>query len=208
MYFHGGGFLFESETTDDYLCATIAETLGVVVLSVIYRHTPDWPHPAQHDDAQDALAYIEAKAPALGIDRAGGVGVLGISAGANLATAAVRRDLELSQGGSRMIRGAVLSIPWLFHVDNYPFDLFTEHERSAKVQCRDVPVIPWPRLKLFSDLVSAGGGDNAGDNPLLNAALVPDVRLSDWPRTGLLVAGMDPLRDDGLLLAKRLETLG
>ena len=34
-------------------------------------------HPAQQDDAQDAPAYNEAKASALGIDRAEGVGVLG-----------------------------------------------------------------------------------------------------------------------------------
>ncbi|KAL2833752.1 Alpha/Beta hydrolase protein [Aspergillus cavernicola] len=207
IYFHGGGFLFGSQTTDDYLCATIAESLGVVVLGVIYRHKPDHTHPAQHNDAQDALAYIEQNASStLGINITTGLSVLGISAGAALAATAVLRDMELSEHNprrTRLISGVVLSIPWLLHVDQYPFNLFATPEKSAKMQCRDAPVIPWPRLKMFSDLLRVG---DPGD-PLLNTALVSDSRLGGWPKTSVLVAGMDPLRDDGLLFAKRLEGL-
>jgi acetyl esterase/lipase len=199
VYFHGGGFLFGSEETDDYLCATMAKTLGVTVLSVIYRHTPDWQHPSQHEDAHDALAYIKANALALAVDE--GVGVLGISAGAGLAAATTLRGLDIPE--DRFIRGVVLSIPWLIHVDNYPFELFAEPRLSSQQQCRDAPVIPWARLKMFSDLLHADKSD-----PQLNVALAPDESLRSFPRTAILVAGMDPLRDDGFVLATKLQALG
>ncbi|KAJ5604591.1 Alpha/Beta hydrolase protein [Penicillium lagena] len=200
VYFHGGGFLFGSEKSDDCLCASIADSLGVVVLSVIYRHTPEWSHPAPHEDTEDVMAYIERSLPDLGIEAAKGLSILGISAGAGLAAAAVLRDLR----GQRLVQGVILSIPWLIHVDNYPFNHFVASEKSAQVQCRNAPVIPWPRLKMFSDLLRA----EDYTDPLLNTALVPDVQLSNWPKTAFVAAGMDPLRDDGLLFSRRLEALG
>jgi acetyl esterase/lipase len=206
LYFHGGGFLFGSETSDDYLCSNIVETLGIVVLSVIYRHTPAWVHPTQHHDAQDAVSYIKNNAHSLGIDLKAGLSVMGISAGAGLAAASVLRDLEASKRATMppLIRGAVLVVPWLIHVENYPLQLFSSPDASAKVQCYNAPVIPWPRLKMFSDLLGSGGNDK---DPLLNTALTPASKLQGWPKTGIMVAGMDPLRDDGLLFAKSLEEL-
>lgn len=203
VYFHGGGFLFGSETSDDYLCATMAHSLNIVILSVIYRHTPDWPHPAQNQDAEDTMIYIEKNATNLGIDIASGLGVLGISAGAGLAAAMAIRD----RTHSRFISNVTLSIPWLIHVENYPFEMFSSTEKSSKIQCRDAPVIPWPRLKMFSDLVDGGHTLGVSKDPLLNEGLRPDEELRDWPKTAILVAGMDPLRDDGLLLATRLKAL-
>lgn len=206
LYFHGGGFLFGSETSDDFLCSNIADTLGIVVLSVIYRHTPEWVHPTQHHDAQDAVSYIEHNAHSLCIDLEPGLSVMGISAGAGLAAASVLRDLEASRSATTapLITGAILVIPWLIHIDNYPLELFSSPDASAKVQCRNAPVIPWPRLKMFSDLLGNGGDD--GD-PLLNTALTPASKLQGWPKTGIMAAGMDPLRDDALLFAKRLEDM-
>ncbi|CRG90701.1 AB hydrolase superfamily protein B1A11,02 [Talaromyces islandicus] len=199
IYFHGGGYLFGSEGTNDYHCAKMADSLGVKVLSVIYRHTPDWQHPAQHEDALDALVYIKANASNLGIDE--GVGVLGISAGAGLAAAITISELEMPE--DRFIKGVVLGIPWLIHVENYPFELFAEPHLSSQQQCREAPVIPWPRLKMFSDLLHANKCD-----PQLNVALAPNESLRRFPRTAILVAGMDPLRDDGLVLATKLQSLG
>jgi acetyl esterase/lipase len=182
----------------------MADSLGIVIISVIYRHTPDWPHPAQNQDAEDAMAYIENDNSHLGIDISAGLGVLGISAGAGLAAAMAIRD----RSHRRLINSVTLSIPWLIHVENYPLEIFSSPDKSSKIQCRDAPVIPWPRLKMFSDLVDGGHQNSMCDDPLLNAALRPDEDLLELPKTAILVAGMDPLRDDGLLLATRLKTLG
>lgn len=206
IFFHGGGFLFGSETTDDVICATMALRGRVVVLSIIYRHTPAHKHPAQHNDAWDAYRSILAKPQTLKVSLNSGVTLMGISAGAGLAASVVLRDLayaKSSQGYEMPIKGVVLSIPWLIHIDNYPLDLFVSPDKASKVQCADTAVIPTKRLTLFSDLLEV---DDPTD-PVLNTALAPDSSLSGWPKTVFLVAGMDPLRDDGLLFATRLEKL-
>ncbi|SPO06783.1 uncharacterized protein DNG_09477 [Cephalotrichum gorgonifer] len=200
LFFHGGGFLFGSETTDDVLCSTIAVEKSATVLSVIYRHTPEHKHPAQHNDAWDAFQFIRCDAKGLHIDITAGIGLMGVSAGSTLAAGVVLRHLaeaRKTHGCKFIISGLVLSIPWLIHTDNYPFHLFASRDKSAKIQCKDTPVIPAARLGLFSDIL---GAQDVAD-PLLNVALTPESELQGWPRTAFLIAGMDPLRDDGLLFA-------
>lgn len=206
LYYHGGGFLFGDETTDDLLCCNIAHNTGVTVLSVIYRHTDEYKHPAQTDDAWDAFEYVRQNAASLEISLSPGIGVMGISAGATLAAGVCLRHLEDSRSRSEVrmcISGVIMSIPWLIHIDNYPFHLFASPDVSAKVQCAERPVIPSKRMQLFSNLL---GAENPMDR-LLNIPLVPEADLRGWPKTAFLVAGADPLRDDGLLFAKKLEKL-
>lgn len=206
LFFHGGGMLFGSETTDDVLCSTIAAQKSVTVLSAIYRHTPEHRNPAQHDDAWDVFQFVRDGAKGLRVDTSKGVGVMGVSAGAGLAAGVVLRHLAYTRrtpGCNFTVTGLVLSIPWLLHIDNYPFDKFASRDKTAKIQCVDTPVIPEARLTLFSDIL---GAQDVTD-PLLNIALTPEADLQGWPKTAFLIAGMDPLRDDGLLFARRLEDL-
>lgn len=206
LYFHGGGYLFGDETTDDLLCCSIAVHAKVTVLSVIYRHTDEHKHPAQADDAWDAFEYIRKNAEALDISLSPGLGVMGISAGAMLASGVALRHLEATRQNSDIkmcVDGLILSIPWLIHIDNYPFDLFTSREVSAKVQCVERPVIPFKRIQLFSNLLEV----KDVTEKLLNIPLASEADLKGWPRTAFLVAGADPLRDDGLLFAKKLEAM-
>lgn len=206
LFFHGGGMLFGSERTDDVLCSRIADDAGITVLSVIYRHTPQHKHPAQHDDAWDAFQSIRDGTTDIGVDLSHGIGVMGVSAGAGLAAGVVLRELgyaKATPGYSSIANGLILSIPWLIHIDNYPFERFAAAENTSKIQCEAAAVVPIDRLRLFSDILAAQPND-----PLLNIALAPDAQLKEWPRTAIMVAGMDPLRDDGLLFATRLEALG
>lgn len=206
LYFHGGGYLLGDETTDDFLCASIASKTSTVVLSVIYRHTHKYQHPAQVDDSWDAFVYIQENTSSLGISPSQGIGLMGISAGCTLAAGVVLRALRESKthGPGLNINGVLLCIPWLTHIDNYPFHLFKSPGVSAKMQCAEAAVVPSARIKLFSNLL---GADDATDE-LLNIVTLPDEDLEAWPKSAFLVAGMDPLRDDGLLFATRLEDLG
>lgn len=206
IYFHGGGFLLGDETTDDLVCCRIADRTGTVVVSVIYRHTDKYKHPAQVDDAWDAFryAYDHAKALKLPIEKS--LVLMGISAGCTLAASVILRELEESRTlkiARKRITGALLSIPWLIHIDNYPLELFKSPEVSAKLQNAEAPVIPTQRLELFSDLL---GARDVTDR-LLNIPLLQEVELEDWPRTIFQAAGADPLRDDGLLFANKLRSM-
>jgi len=206
IYFHGGGFLLGDETTDDLVCCRIAALTGTVVVSVIYRHTDKHQHPAQVDDAWDAFKYACDQAKSLGLPIEKSLVLMGISAGCSLAASVILRELEESRKLKTvkpLITGALLSIPWLIHIDNYPIELFKTPEVSAKLQNAEAPVIPTQRLKLFSDLL---GAQDVTDR-LLNVPLSPEVELESWPRTIFQVAGADPLRDDGLLFASKLRSM-
>lgn len=206
IYFHGGGFLLGDETTDDLLCCRISALTGTVVVSVIYRHTDKNKHPAQVDDAWDAFQYACHHANSLELPVEKGLVFMGISAGCTLAASVVLRELEESRKlkiARPLITGALLSIPWLVHVDNYPMELFKSPEVSAKLQNAEAPVIPTQRLKLFSDLL---GAQEVTDR-LLNIPLLPEAELKSWPRTVFQVAGADPLRDDGLIFASKLRNM-
>ncbi|KAJ4298003.1 hypothetical protein N0V90_005902 [Kalmusia sp. IMI 367209] len=207
IYLHGGGWLFGDEQTDDFVCAKIAAETGTLVLSIIYRHTDKYKHPAQVDDAWDAFEHIRVNKQHVGLPPSGDLVAVGISAGAGLAAGIVLRDLERCAADPRqspLISGILLSMPWLIHPDNYPDHLFKNSSVSAKVQCADTPVIPAERMRMFCDLL---GADSISDR-LLNIALMSEDLLQNWPRTAIIVTGMDPLRDDGLIFAKRLQSAG
>jgi acetyl esterase/lipase len=206
LYFHGGGYLFGDETTDDFLCSSIADQTNTAVLSVVYRHTHKYKHPAQVDDAWETFEYIRDNANTVEPSISKGLVVMGISAGCTLAAGVVLRDLEVSRtqaGVTSKITGAVFGIPWLVHIDNYPMAFFKSPEVSAKIQNVNAPVIPYARLEMFSRLL---GADDPKER-LLNIPLLTDGELRGWPKTAFLIAGVDPLRDDGLIFARRLETL-
>jgi acetyl esterase/lipase len=206
IYFHGGGFLLGNETTDDLVCCRIADRTCTVVVSVIYRHTDKHKHPAQVDDAWNAFRYVCDHAKSLELPIEKSLLLMGISAGSTLAASVILRELGDSRKlkiNRTQITGALLSIPWLIHIDNYPMELFKSPEASAKVQNAEAPVIPTQRLKLFSDLL---GAQDVTDR-LLNIPLLPEVELEGWPRTIFQVAGADPLRDDGLLFADKLRSM-
>ncbi|CAG9988859.1 unnamed protein product [Clonostachys byssicola] len=207
IYFHGGGFLFGTDTSEDPLCAKLALDAGISVYSVNYSHTPQHVFPVAHDDALDVYNHIIKNSALYGIDTPSGqLAVLGISAGANLAAEFVQHDVTRAKADPshrRLVSGAVLSIPWLIHSDHTPLHLMESPEKASSRQCRDAPVLPWPRLQLFVNLLKM---EDSAD-PRISAALRPDSELEGWPKTGFIIAGMDPLRDDGLIFAKRLEAL-
>lgn len=206
IYFRGGGFLLGDETTDDLLCYRIAALTGTVVVSVVYRHTDKHKHPAQVDDAWDAFQYACHHATSLDLPIEKSLVLMGISAGCTLAASVILRELEVVRKlkiTRPLITGALLSIPWLIHIDNYPMELFKSPEVSAKLQNAEAPVIPTDRLKLFSDLL---GAQDVTER-LLNIPLLPEAELESWPRTIFQIAGADPLRDDGLLFASKLRSM-
>ena len=99
-----------------------------------------------------------------------GVAMMGVSAGAGLAAGVIVRDLAHARntpGYETIIKGLVLSIPWLIHIDNYPFHEFASREKASKIQCSEAPVVPAPRMKLFSDILDA----QDPTDPLLNVGL-------------------------------------
>ncbi len=106
-YFHGGGWVLGSHTSDDALCRDLCNRSGAVIVSVNYRHAPEARFPAAADDGLAATTWIAEHAEELG-GIPGQLAVAGWSAGANVA-AVTCQQAELAGGPD--IVGQVLLNP-------------------------------------------------------------------------------------------------
>jgi acetyl esterase len=87
VYFHGGGWVAGDLDHGAWLCASLAQRLGIAVVSVGYRLAPEHPFPAATDDALAALEGIAGDRGVIGVDQSR-LAVLGDSAGGALAAVA------------------------------------------------------------------------------------------------------------------------
>jgi acetyl esterase/lipase len=97
FFFHGGGYCFGTLSSEDGFCSWVVEKVGIIVINVCYRHTPDWNWPAQQDDASNALNWVFDNLEMIGGNRETVV-VGGRSSGSNLAAGAALRDKDAVSG--------------------------------------------------------------------------------------------------------------
>jgi cation diffusion facilitator CzcD-associated flavoprotein CzcO/acetyl esterase/lipase len=107
VYFHGGGWVLGSATSDDPLCRYLCVHSGTIVVSVDYRHAPEARFPAAVDDGLAAVRWIAEHAAELG-GIPGQLAVAGWSAGGNIAAVTAQQALA---GGGPHIAGQVLLCP-------------------------------------------------------------------------------------------------
>jgi len=95
IYLHGGGYLFGSIETEDMHCRLICVGVPCIVLSVDYRHTPEWTFPTPFQDVFDAVDWItdSSRAKKYGIDLKNVI-LGGVSCGATMSLAAAQREIE------------------------------------------------------------------------------------------------------------------
>ena len=183
LHLHGGGFVFHDIDVHDNLARRLAVACGTAVLSVEYRRPPEHPFPAAPDDVDTVLAWLSTQAEAEGI--AGPAYVHGDSAGGNLALVAALRN-------PGRFAAAVLIYPFLD-----PEAGFDSYRTAA--DGFDPREAAW-----YWQQYAAGPAD------LVDPDLAPlrSDRLGTLPRTLVVTAEHDPLRDEGEELARRLAEEG
>lgn len=201
IHFHGGGFLFGTLNSEDAICGRIASHLDILVLNVNYRHTPEYTYPTAWHDAEDAVEWTFQSTESLTCDRKQIV-VGGISAGGNLSASLIlQRKLK---GLSGSVRGQLLLIPNLAHIDCYGPQ--TQRLRDKRVssleQNKDAPILPVSRMRFFSDLLKVENPDP--NDIILSPGNATGDDVKGLPPTVIVVAGLDPIRDEGLLYGKLL----
>ena len=188
-YYHGGGWVIADVTTYDAAPRALAQALNAIVVSVEYRHAPEFKFPAQHDDAVAAYRWTLAHAASWGGDPAR-VALVGESAGGNLAvaTAIYARDNHLT---------APREIVSVYPIANSSKTLPSRRD-SANAKPLDGAMLPW-----FGYYYLASEAD--AQDPRLNLVAAD---LHGLPPTTIINAQIDPLRSDGETLAVAMRKAG
>ncbi|KAF7591950.1 hypothetical protein BBP40_000858 [Aspergillus hancockii] len=217
IYFHGGGFIFGTLSSEDAGCARVvvslaAEGTPVVVINVNYRHTPEHTYPTAWNDAEDAFHWVHDHLDDFNGDGENVV-IGGISAGAYLAasvTLAQNIGKDESLAKRPKVRGQVLMIPPLVTEDCYASQVarLRDPAVSSYVQCEHAPILPVSRMRLFGKLLRPAIGPEVQFDRRINPGLATADEVRGLPATTFGIAGRDPLRDEGLLFAMLLSENG
>lgn len=183
VYLHGGGWFTGDLDYPDELCRFLAKDARLRVVSVDYRLAPEHPYPLPLDDAEAALAWAAAEFTE------GPLGISGDSAGGNLAAAALLRAREAGP----QVDFQVLVYP----VTDSNFD------RDSYRSCAESFPLGRADLEFCFEHYVPGPADRAD-------VQISPVRadLTGMPPALVVVAGHDPLHDEGVAHAARLQECG
>jgi acetyl esterase len=177
---HGGGFYLSSAARSDSRNVVLADTLGMVMVSVDYRLAPEHPWPAAPDDCETAALWLVEEAEDL--FGTGQLLITGLSAGATLAMTTLLR--LRNKGRSQAFTGAVLQ--------------FGAYDLSGQS----------PSGRAYADewLIRAYAGHVADRTNPDVSPLYGD--LHGLQPTLLVVGALDLLLEDSLAMAARLSAAG
>ena len=189
VYYHGGGWVIADVDTYDAAPRAMAKALNAIVVSVEYRHAPEFKFPAQHDDAAAAYRWTLQNAAAWGGDPMR-IALAGESAGGNLAvaTAIYARDNGLT---------APLHVVSVYPIANSSMTLPSRRD-AANAKPLNGAMLPW-----FGYYYQSSKAD--AQDPRLNLVA---ANLRGLPPTTIINAQIDPLRSDGETLAAAMRAAG
>ena len=188
-YYHGGGWVLGSATSDDPLCRYLCVNSNSIIVSVNYRHAPEARFPAAADDGLASANWIFDHAEALG-GIPGRLTVAGWSAGANVAAVTAQ---QAKLAGAPTISGQVLLNPVTDGTTERP-----SHTDNADGYALTMGVMNW-----FWDHY-CDSADRA--DPKASPLLADD--LSGLPPALVITCEFDPLRDEGNAYAAALAAAG
>lgn len=189
VYAHGGGFVFCDLDSHDGLCRNLANLIPAVVVSVAYRLAPEHRWPTGAEDLYAATRWAVDHAADFGADPSRVV-VGGDSAGGNLA--AVTTLMARDRGGPDLAAQLLLYPVIAADFDTDSYRMFGEGFYN-----------PRPALQWYWDQYVPQVEDR--QNPYASP-LHGDV--SGLPPAVVVLAGHDPLRDEGIAYADALEAAG
>ncbi|MCB2051643.1 MAG: alpha/beta hydrolase [Novosphingobium sp.] len=188
VYAHGGGWVIGDLGTHDSICALIAGATGLRVVAVDYRLAPEHAFPAAHEDCLAAARFVlngppELEAPVTAI------AVAGDSAGGNLAY-----HMAASLGRESVVGQLLI----------YPVTDCTSPEKGSYAEFAEGYLLDRRLMDRFINdyLPQEADRGHRDVSPLLHP--LPD----NLPPAVVLTAGLDPLRDQGRMLAARMAERG
>jgi len=186
LYLHGGGWVAGSVESHDGACAALASDANAVVANVQYRRAPENPWPAPNDDTFAALRWLAQSARELDVDERR-IAVAGDSAGAHLALGAA---IEARDRGGPPLALQLLIYPVV--APDFETASYREHAVSPTLTRADM-------IEYWNHYLP--NAMEKGDH----RAVPLRAALRGLPQAHVIVAGLDPLHDEGVVLAQRLR---
>lgn len=187
LWIHGGGWVICDLDTHDAVCRLLADSSGCRVIAVDYRRAPEHPFPAPLEDCWDALRAVAAESgdsPLI---------IAGDSAGGNMSGVCALRARE--RGGPELAL-QVLVCPVVDH------DMTNASYREHGIG-PDLFLTAEDMEWFWNYYVPEPAARSASDASPLRAE-----DLSKLPPAIVITAEYDPLRDEGIAYAQRLQAAG
>lgn len=192
VYFHGGGWTVGSLDTHDGTARELTNRVDCAVVSIDYRLAPEHPFPAAAVDAYAATRWVADYGEKLGLDPEQ-IAVAGDSAGGNLA--AVVSLMARDRGGPALAHQGLI-YPAVSSPEIRWFESYDENATGYFLEQRS--------MEWFYEQYIDRPTDHR--NEYAFPLLARD--LSALPDATVITCEFDPLRDEGIQYANRLETAG
>jgi len=192
VFVHGGGWTVGSVDEFDSSIRRLANSSGLLIAAMDYRLAPENPFPAALNDVIATVKWIKENGESIGIDP-NRIALGGDSAGANLALASA---IALRNEGQGDAVRALYLLYGLYTPDKNTesMQLFGNGEYGiTKTQFQWVMNMTFQRRDDWS-------------NPL--AFPILDNLTGNLPPMYIAAMGLDPLRDDSILLSEKLKLAG
>ncbi|WP_277631131.1 alpha/beta hydrolase [Atopococcus tabaci] len=195
LFFHGGGWVTGDIETYTSACIHMADALGRKVYSVDYRLAPENPFPAGLDDCMRVAEVVMENLSMTGVKSPSDWVLMGDSSGANLAAAV---SLRLRDEGKRVPAQQILLYPVTHwdHTEASPFE-------TVRTKGRDYGLTA-QRIQDYMEMYQP-------ELEKRKSAYVAPLMAKDFanqPRTLIVTAEHDLLRDEGEAYGKELEQAG
>jgi acetyl esterase len=190
VYFHGSGWVVLNIAVCDTTMRALANSTGCKVVAVNYQKAPEHPFPIPFEDCWAATNWVLEHADELGLDAAR-IGVIGDSAGGNLAAAVALRARD--EGAPKLAFQALI-----YPAVEHGWDTASAHENAEGY------LLQRESMRWF------------WDHYVPDKSLVTDWRVSPLlaadhsglPPAFIATAEYDPLRDDGRAYHAKLHDAG
>ncbi|KAJ7899788.1 alpha/beta hydrolase fold-domain-containing protein [Mycena leptocephala] len=192
----GAGWISGDLDLDDFYLRIISVELRLCIVNVDYRLAPEHPFPIGLNDCYAALKWSANNALKLGAYLSKGFLIGGASGGAHFAAVLAHRARDDPFFNGRTLTGQIIQIPSLLH----PERQLPTTELLSLEQNKDAPIVGRASLDFFFNCLQAKPSDPEA-SPLL-------LSHENLPAAYMQVAGLDPLRDEGLLYARLLREHG
>ena len=190
VYFHGSGWVVLNIAICDTTMRALANSTGCKVVAVNYQKAPEHPFPAPFEDCWAATNWVFEHAEELLLDPAR-IGVIGDSAGGNLAAAVALRARD--EGAPKLAFQALI-----YPAVEHGWDTGSMHENAEGY------LLQRESMRWFWNhyLPDKSLKDDWRVSPLAAAD------HSGLPPTFIATAEFDPLRDDGRRYHAKLHDAG